>query len=305
MRGLAIAAVLAVTRIAAADPSDPSEAAASFQRGRELAREGRYPEACVEFARSYALDAALGTAVNLADCLERQGKLRRAWELFDLVARSPQEVQSRARLARERADALAARLATVVVTLREPAAPGLALRVAGRAVAPAAEIRELVDPSDVEVVASLPGRRPFRITLHAVAGATVAADIPSVLPPLDEPAPRTRRTYLYLAGGLGAAGAVVLATSAVLGLGARSAYRDALGSDCLPMNIAGAAGYDRCKARVDRAGVRADHATLVAIGGGVLAAAAVAVFLAAPRETIQVAPLATGRALGLGVAGRF
>src|SRR5215813_11599595 len=112
MRGLAIAAVLAVTRIALADPADATEAGAAFQRGRDLAKAGRFDEACVEFGKSYRLEPALGTAVNLADCLERQGQFQRAWQLYDLVARS-QGGPSRARFARERADALAARLATV------------------------------------------------------------------------------------------------------------------------------------------------------------------------------------------------
>src|SRR5436190_654859 len=106
MRGLAIATVVAVVRAAAAEPA-PSEAAASeateiFNQARALAKDGRFDEACVLFAKSYDLDPGLGTAVNLADCLERQGKLYRAWVLFDLVARNSQSVQSRARPARGR-----------------------------------------------------------------------------------------------------------------------------------------------------------------------------------------------------------
>src|SRR5215510_1078383 len=137
MRSLAIATVLTAARAAAAEPADTSEASASFQRGRDLAKLGRFDEACVEFENSYQLDPALGTAVNLADCLERQGKLSRAWELFDMVARSSQGVQSRARLARHRADVLDARFARVIITVHEPSAPGLALRIGERQVTPA------------------------------------------------------------------------------------------------------------------------------------------------------------------------
>ena len=86
MRGRSIAILLAATRLAVAQP-DP-EAARIFQRGRELAKLGQLTEACALFARSYELDPALGTAVNLADCLERQGQLCRAWVLFDVVARN-------------------------------------------------------------------------------------------------------------------------------------------------------------------------------------------------------------------------
>src|SRR3954464_10235865 len=106
MRGIAIAIVMAMMGTAIADPVDPTEAGQIFLQARELARLGRLDEACELFARSYELDPALGTAVNLADCLERQGHLRHAWALFDVVARNSQNVQSRARLARQRADAL-------------------------------------------------------------------------------------------------------------------------------------------------------------------------------------------------------
>src|SRR3954469_4830602 len=205
MRILAIAMVLAATRIAAARPGDPddaTEASASFQRGRDLAKLGRYTEACVEFGKSYELDPALGTAVNLADCLERQGQLYRAWELFDLVARSSPNVQSRARLARGRADALAARLATVIVTLRDPTARGLAVRIGEHAVAPAREIRDLVEPRDIEVVVTVPGRPAFRAVLHAAAGAAVTPAGPVLSAPDEPGAPRRRRSFVYLAGGL-------------------------------------------------------------------------------------------------------
>ena len=307
MRGLAIAAILAVTRIAVADPVDATEAGQAFQRGRDLAKDGRFPEACAEFGHSYELDPALGTAVNLADCLEHLGQLRHAWQLFDLVARS-QGVQSRVRFARQRADALLARLATLVVTVREPAAPGLALQIGDQAVPPAAEIRELVEPSDVTIAATVPGWPAFRATVHAVAGATLTVEVPAFAAPERHDAPvvtRRRRPYVYVAGGLAVAGAAGLAASVVLGLEARSAYRSALDTDCAPAAIADDAGYARCRARVDRAGARADHATAIAIGGAVLAVAAAAVFVAAPRESVQIAPLASDRALGLGVVGRF
>jgi tetratricopeptide (TPR) repeat protein len=308
MRLLAIATVLAAARIAAAAPGDPedaTEARAEFQRGRDLAKLGRYTEACVAFGKSYELDPALGTAVNLADCLERQGQLYRAWELFDLVARSSPNVQSRARLARARADALAARLATVIVTLRDPTARGLAVRIGERAVTPAREIRDLVEPRDIEVVATVPGRPAFRAARHAVAGATVTVDVPVLSAPDEPGAPRRRRSFVYLAGGLGAAGAVGLGASLVVGLGARSDYRAALAHECLPGNTADDTGYGLCKARVDRAGARADRATGLAVAGAVLGAAAAAVFLAAPREALQLTPVATGRELGLGLAGWF
>jgi len=302
MRGLAIATVLAVTQIAVAAPAEPPSAGAMFQEARELAKQGRFAEACELFAKSYELDPALGTAVNLADCLEREGKLRRAWELFDTVARNSQNVQSRAKLARQRADALAARLATVVVTMHEPRPAGLAVRIGDRDVAPAAEIRDMLEPRDIEVVATAPGWPTFRTVLHAVAGATVTADIPAFAGADASPGPR--RVRLYMAAGIGGAGLVGLGVAAGFALSAKRTYDGAFPGDCMH-TAGGVICNERGRAATDRAGRRADMATGLSIGGAVLAAVGVAVFLTAPSESVRVAPLAGARELGLGVVGRF
>src|SRR4051812_16343639 len=120
MRGLAIAIVVAATGVAVAEPIDTTEAGRIFQQARELAKLGQFDEACELFARSYSLDPGLGTAVNLADCLERQGHLLRAWALFDVVARNSQNVQNRAKFAQQRAEALLARLSMVIVKVHDP-----------------------------------------------------------------------------------------------------------------------------------------------------------------------------------------
>src|SRR5262245_38896656 len=299
MRWLAIATVLAVTQIAMAAPESTS-AGAMFQEARELAKQGRFAEACQLFAKSYELDPALGTAVNLADCLEREGKLRRAWELFDTVARNSQNVQSRAKLARQRADALAARLATVVVTMHEPRPAGLAVRIGEREVAPAAEIRDMIEPRDVEVVATAPGWPTFRTMLHAAAGATVTADIPAFA----RSDGARRRSRLYLAAGIGGAGLARLAVARGFALSAKRTYDGAVPGDRMH-TTGGAVCNDRGREATDRAGRRADIATELSIGGAVLAAVGVAVYLTAPSETVQIAPLAGARELGLGVVGTF
>jgi hypothetical protein len=322
MRWCAIATVLAVTRIAVAEPA-ATEASAIFQQGRDLARQGRFAEACQLFAKSYELDPALGTAVNLADCLERQGHVRRAWELFDVVARNSQSVQSRARLARQRADALAARFATVVVTVRGTPPPGLAVRIGERELPLAAirdtevremevremevremEVREMIEPRDVEVVATAPGRPTFRTVLHATAGSTVTVEIPAFGDD-EPPATRRRRSRVYLAGGLATAGVAGLGVSLGLAISAKRTYDGAFLDDCVHLGSDVTCRNARGTATIERAGRRADLATGFAIAGGVLAGAAAAVFLTAPTETVGIAPIASPHALGLGVVGRF
>jgi len=305
MRGIAIAIVMAVTGTAIANPVDTAEAGQIFQQARDLAKRGRFDEACALFGKSYALDPALGTAVNLADCLERQGQLRHAWALFDVVARNLQNV-SRARFARQRADALLAKLATVIVKLRDPSTPGLSIRIGDREVAPAAEIRDLAEPGDVALVATAPGRPAFKTTVHAVAGATVTAELPALaaLPENPEATTQRRRSRVYLAGGLGVAGALGLGASLGFAISAKRTYDGAFDRDCAH-TPGGVVCTINGAATIDRAGQRADIATGLAIAGALLAGAAAVVYFTAPAETVRLAPIATGHELGLGIAGRF
>lgn len=307
MRAIAIAIMMSVTGAAVAAPIDTTEAGKIFQQARDLAKLGRFDEACELFARSYELDPALGTALNLADCLERQGHELRAWALFDVVARNSQNVQSRARLAQQRADALLAKLATVIVKLSDPGTAGLVVRIGDREMTPAAEIRDLIEPGDVELVATAPGRPAFKTTLHAIAGATVTAEVPAFAALPEAPAPmirRRQRSRVYLAGGLGVTGVLGLGASLGFAISAKRTYDGAFDHDC-EHTPAGIVCMGNGTATIDRAGTRADLATGFAIGGGLVLGAAAAVFFTAPAETVQIAPIATGHELGLGVSGRF
>jgi hypothetical protein len=223
-----------------------------------------------------------------------------------VVARNSQNVQSRARLARQRADALMAKLATVIVTLHEPRPAGLAVRIGGRDMAPAAEIRDLIEPRDVELVATAPGRPAFKTTLHAVAGETVTAEVPAFAAlPAESTTNRRLRSRVYLAGGLGAAGAIGAGVSLGLAISAQHMYDGAFGHGCTHSADGGAVCTVAGKATIERAGTRADLATGFAVGGALLVVVGAAVFLTAPPETVQLAPIAGNRALGLGVVGRF
>jgi hypothetical protein len=295
----------------ASEPTSSTDASALFLRGRELAKDGRFDEACAVFDRSYQLDPAPGTGLNLADCLERRGQLGRAWQLFDRVARSAQGAPSRARFARQRADALAVRLAQVTVKLAEPRAAGLVVQLGEIALSPALaaapEVEIAIEPRDVELVATAPGRRPYRRVVHAVAGIAQSIEIPA-LTALDDPADRRRRrSRVYLAAGLGTAGAIGWAGSAGFAIAARRSYDSAFepgqGCERTPRAICAPAAPGR--SRIDLAGRRADLATGLAIAGAVMVGAAATVLWTAPLDAVQVAPLATRRELGLGVVGRF
>jgi len=86
MRWIAVSVMLALAwGVALAD--DNAEGARLFQEGRELAKAGRYDEACDRFGKSLELDRAAGTALNYGDCLEKLGQLGKAKAMFEEAAK--------------------------------------------------------------------------------------------------------------------------------------------------------------------------------------------------------------------------
>ena len=185
VRLVAVAGVIAA-RTALADPQrtpDQTKADRLFSEGRALAKAHRFAEACERFAASDALERTFGTAVNLGECAARGGHPGRAWQLYDAAARVAERdgAHDLAKFARDRAAGLAPQLCTVVVTIADPA-PGMTVRIGDREEPPAAEIRALVEPGDIEVVVATADAPALRRTLHGAAGAVVTLDVPPRAP---------------------------------------------------------------------------------------------------------------------------
>jgi hypothetical protein len=231
------AALVCATGVAAAD--DPVFAKRLFDEGRGLYDRGKFLEACVLFEKSFDLDPAVGTKLNLAECAEREGKPRKAWLLWIEAAaefdRTPDKAP-RAKYARERADALAPKLATVVVRVAKPTRRGLAIRIGDREVVAAAEIVERLEAGQVTITASAPGRQTFSTTVTAALGESLDVEIPALsrlsggAPDPDElppPTSNTWRTTAFVAGGATVmfAGAYLYAYSQLSAIG--------FGEDCI------------------------------------------------------------------------
>lgn len=151
--------------------AEPDAAKRLFDEGRALAAKGKHLEACVLFEKSYELEPAVGTQLNLADCAERDGKPRKAWLLWVAAAEEFERGSDvRARFARGRADALAAKLSTIVVRLEKPRRKGLVVTVAGRAVKPGREVVERVEAGTIEVTVTAPCCKEYRRTVIAEVG---------------------------------------------------------------------------------------------------------------------------------------
>jgi tetratricopeptide (TPR) repeat protein len=96
---------------------DKAAAEALFRQGRDLAKQGKFVEACARFESSHKLDPSSGTLLNLADCYEKLGRTASAWVTFEdasRLARSRGETQKSTE-AGKRARALEAKLPRLTV----------------------------------------------------------------------------------------------------------------------------------------------------------------------------------------------
>ncbi len=347
--------LVVVASLDVANADSASDATKSFAEAVALKEAGKYAEACSKFEQSFELDkkagrAAPGTQLNLGECAEREGQLRKAYVLFDdaekdygrrakaaeaAISKDPASAELKRdleralagqKLARQRADVLAPRLAKVVVRVTEPGVSGLSIKIGDRSVPPTSEVIEYLDGGNVTITATAPGRDPFTTSAKAEAGKSVVVEIPALrvggdnsgdvggvggrsgagsggsIPP--GPVSRRQRKRVLIAGALGGGGVVVFGVSVVLGLGAKSDYNEAK-KNCTSEN-----GRLVCRSTADRDAIdkafsKADTATVLGIAGlGLLAAGAV-VYFTAPKETITVMPMASSTTAGVSLSGHF
>lgn len=293
---------------------DPAEATRLFDEGRALATTGDLAAACDRFARSFALVPAAGTQLNLADCYERRGLLAEAWRNFDKVATEATRAGNakRATYARERADAIAPKLTTVILKVAHADLHGLAITINGRTIPTGAKLREVVDPGDIAVAATAPSSPGFARSTRGAAGATVEFDVPALdaaaiqdqTPVLPGPATERNRGRVRVAWGLaGLAGASAIASIGFLTVG-RVDYTGAADSTHC-MRIAGRLFCDDPgSAQIRHSQRLADVSTAFALGAGSLLAAAAAVYFTAPHDAVVV-PVAGGNGIGLAVTASF
>jgi tetratricopeptide (TPR) repeat protein len=309
MGRIALILMLLCTGLAVAQ--NKPEGTRLFDEGRELAKQGRYEEACEKFSKSLQLDRAPGTALNYGDCLEKLGQLRKAWQAFDEAARAfGKTTDSRAGYARERANAVEGKLAVVVVKVADPEVAELVIRIGTESVPPAGEIVARVEPGEIEVAASAPAREPFSQSARGVAGQRVIVEVPA-LPVsggklVDDPrSPPERRDpkRVKLAIITGGVGGAALIGALAFSLVARGQYNSAVDDECMIDGddlVCTQAGADEVYSATRKANI----ATGLAIGGGALLAAGVVLYVTAPKER-AIMPTVSTTSVGLAFSGRF
>ncbi len=226
-RALAFALGLAVAGSAAAQPKrDPAAADEAFRAAVAAKLKGDLKTACAKFDASMQLDPSPSTLLNVAECLEHDGKLARAWSEAQrarvLNTETPgdqrrRELDAYATTTLER---LRAKLAWIQIVAKGAPA-GLSVEKDGVAI-PAAILDQAIpaDPGASKVKASAPGYRTFEVDLALSEGkttnvtialspappappASVSASAGSSGAPLAPPPPRP--IWPWIAGGAGLA----------------------------------------------------------------------------------------------------
>ena len=225
----------AVWLVASPSAVESSEADRLFESARTLVNAGKFAEACPLFERSLAVDEALGTLLNLADCQLKLGRTATAFNQFTRVVEWAQTTKDSLRkaAAQKQLDGLREKLSVLVVHAPE----GATVLVDG--VARAAAVTGLpVDPGPHEIVVERPQRLSWRSAITALSG---PSRLEVMVPPMDvlehpvapPPAlealtPPAARTTRRVAGTVvGGAGVAVL-VAGLIGIGHSVGVRDAL-----------------------------------------------------------------------------
>lgn len=285
------AAPLLFASTARAQPSG-AEADTLFTEATALSEQGNYAEACPKYERSNALDPAIGTEFNLADCLEHVGKRASAYTHFAHVAETAHLVgkTEREAAARARADALRAQLAWVLVLLDdEDLGATLTLDGAPLRYEPKRHLPLDAGPHRFEGT-SRARTRPWQYRLDAKAGveATVHAFEGTPRPiapqaPVAAP-PTTQRNLALVAGAVGVAGLAVGTVAGILSITQRGNASD-LCPDPAGLGCATDEGVDAWS-RTRTAGT---VSTVGFVAGGVLVASAAVLWITAPKRSARTA----------------
>jgi hypothetical protein len=169
---------------AAAQERDPAAAQALFDQAKELMRQKKFAEACPKLQESNRLDPGIGTQFHLADCYEQSGRVASAWALFlDVASQARASGQlDREKAAQKRAEKIEPRLPKLAITVPESSkTAGLEIRRNGMLVGAAQWGTPVpVDPGEVELAASAPGKQTLRQTLRLEEGKTASYSLPAL-----------------------------------------------------------------------------------------------------------------------------
>src|SRR5439155_11475838 len=134
-----------------------------FKKGRDLAKDGKWAEACPKFEESLKVDWAAGTQINVAVCHSRIGKNALAYgELVEALSISQKaKREDREKICRDELAALEPKIARVIVNVDAPPS-GMLVTIDGESLgANLFGIAKVVEPGVHVIRASAPGRKAW------------------------------------------------------------------------------------------------------------------------------------------------
>jgi hypothetical protein len=309
---------------------DSAAASRLFEDARKLRDAGNLSEACPKFEASFDADPQLGALMNLADCLERDGRLASAFGRWgDAIELASRRGDDRVDYARERRDAVSPRLS--FITLKGVGeAPDLVVYKGNSKISPGAFGTALpVNPGEtlIQVVRGENVLWETKIVLEEKQEKTVevplgeiAAQNPTTVKKRQDVG-ETRilgagpelegfwsklRIAGFVVGGVGVLGLGGGLVAGGLALGKRGEIDEECASSGSAQfcTQAGLDAYDGAK-------LLADVSTWTMVGAGVVTAVGITLIIAAPNdyrsleERAFVVPWVTPEGAGATVLGRF
>ena len=331
MRTLPLFPLLASLLVAfAAHAGDPVVAARLFSEGRSALERGDLETACTRLAESFKNDARVGTAGKLAECEEKRGHLAAArahWQDAVDLARAQNDAR---RAAAEDQLVRLDRALPKLVLHASKLAPNETIKVDARVAGEASGPLPL-DPGDHVVEASAAGFVSWSSHVHLAGdgSSVVTLEVPALVAMMPPNAPSEAAPHLAPEPSSSAPAVESTSTTApssssplhTIGMVATGVGVVALGvggvflgqavslngqsnSGCVGSLCNATAGDQRRSAYDD-----GNVATGLLIGGGVVAAAGLAMWIFAPhtRATtgVRVVPVAGAKSAGLVMGGSF
>jgi hypothetical protein len=281
-----------------------------FDQGKKLLGEKKYADACAAFEQSAAIEPGIGVEMNIGRCYEEWGKLARAYRSYS-KAEQMATTASDKRLdrIRERLQALDKLVPRLIVSAPEGGElAGVEVQLDGKPL-DVGELgkEQLVDPGPHVVDYTVGGAKKSKsIPVERGAHASVVLDVPVrekrvVEPVVVRAEPSSGGGQRIAAYATAGGGIIAIGVSIGVGLAAKSSYSDALAQHCA-----------NSTAMCDPIGLQqthdarshADIATGVFIGGAVLVAGGVVLYLTAPHRkrasdaSVYVAPSVGGVIVG-------
>lgn len=203
------------------DSQRRAAAEALFDEAKSLMKSGRVSEACPKFAASQAIDPAVGTRLNLADCLEKLRHTASAWAEFRAAAAAARAKgqTDRVEIAKRRAANLERELVRLSVVVPSGSSAAVEVRKNGIVLDRGSwGVALPVDPGPFVIVASIFGKTVYqtKVDVPDKPGTTVT----TTLPVLEEGLLSRRNVQRGFTVALGTVSIASLVAGTVLGVSA-------------------------------------------------------------------------------------